>query len=118
MNEALWLVVAAISALAGMSWLALAMPEHWKQVFHAVVPASPQSGLLRLMGSAALILSALCCGMADHPSMAVLVWFMLSTAAAFVVAVLLARYPVVLRVIWPKPPMRSNPNPITLAFSQ
>ncbi|MBK1674980.1 hypothetical protein CKO35_17200 [Ectothiorhodospira shaposhnikovii] len=100
MNEALWLLLAALTALLGMAWLALAMPMHWKQVFtHTAV--QPSTAILRLLGCLSLLVSACCCVMADSLSMAVLVWLMLLAGAAFMVAMLLARYPTLLRIFWP-----------------
>ncbi|MDX5299141.1 MAG: DUF3325 domain-containing protein [Gammaproteobacteria bacterium] len=99
MNEAFWLCLATLFTLFGMSWFALAMPVHWKQV-HAR-GTGPNSPLLRAMGTAALLASALCCLQADHPSMAILVWIMLLAGAAFAVAMTLGRAPARLRGLSP-----------------
>lgn len=102
MSEALWLVVATLLSVAGMAWLALAMEVHWGQVMHR--PASDATGarrLLRVMGSAALVLALFACLMADRPSMAVLVWVMLLAGAAVSVALILAWRARSLRVLWP-----------------
>lgn len=100
MNDALWLIAAFITLLTGMGWFALSMQIHWEQVFNMTARKSPR-WLLRIQGCVALLMSAVFCGIADHPSMAVLVWVLLLSAAAFVVAMLLSGYPVVLRILWP-----------------
>lgn len=98
MTEALWLIAAVISTLVGMGWLALAYDTHWQQVFpkHTVQPLVQR---LRVAGWTLLLVSAGCCLMADHPSMAVLVWIMLLAVAAMTIAMVLSRQPVLLRVI-------------------
>lgn len=101
MPEALWLIAAALICFLGMSWLALAMKVHWQQLYQD--EHSPaQSKRLRTMGSAALIVSGLCCLQADHASMAVLVWVMLLAGSAVSVAMILARQPLLLRWVYPQ----------------
>lgn len=100
MSEAAYLWLAGIACFLGLSALALAMKTHWQQVF--VVPFTPlMQKCLRVFGVAAVALSAFFCGRADHPSMAVLVWLMLLALSAFVVALLLNRWPAVFRLIFP-----------------
>jgi Protein of unknown function (DUF3325) len=102
MSEALWLAVAAALALAGMGWLALAMEVHWAQAMHQ--PAEAAGGTrkwLRALGASALVLSLLACLKGDRPSMAVLVWVMLLAGSALAVAMLLARRPRLLALVWP-----------------
>lgn len=91
MAEALALCLAALFSLAGMGWLALSLDVHWRQLFGrgAVLTAVKANGL-RLVGWTGLLLSAVCCFIADRPSMAVLVWVMLLTVAATAIALLLA----------------------------
>ncbi len=100
MTEAVWLVVAAITALAGMSWLALTLQPHRKQVFPAELQQI-STRRLKMLGWSFLLLSAVFCFQADHPSMAVLVWVMLQAFAAMIVAMILSRRPVLLRFICP-----------------
>ena len=100
MSEALWLGVAMALSFMGMAWLALAMPAHWRQVRSEQLPAGTALKL-RLAGIAALIGSAMSCLAADYPSMAMLVWIMLLTAAAFAVSMLLSRHPALLRAVVP-----------------
>ena len=100
MSEVFWLVAAAILSLTGMSWLALAMKAHWSQLYQDR-KLEPRRSLLRVMGSAALVVSGLCCLQADHPSMAVLVWVMLMAGAAIAVAMILGRQPRLLGLLCP-----------------
>lgn len=100
MTESLWLIAAAMAALAGMSWLALTLQTHRKQV----LPAELQQISIRRLkafGWSFLLLSAVFCFQADHPSMAALVWVMLQAFAAMMVAMILSRRPVLLRFICP-----------------
>jgi hypothetical protein len=95
----LLLAGAAIANLAGFAWLALAMDVHWAQVHGLRARATPAR--LRMAGGAALALSfGLCLG-ADHPSMAVLVWFMLLAGSAVAIAMTLSTRPRWLRWLWP-----------------
>lgn len=100
MTEALWLIAAAIAALAGMGWLALTLQPHRKQVFPAELQAVA-TRRLKMLGWSFLLLSAVFCFQADHPSMAVLVWVMLQAFAAMLVAMMLSRRPAILRLICP-----------------
>jgi hypothetical protein len=102
MVEALWLLAAAVLSFAGMAWLALAMDVHWGQVMHR--PAGEARAArrgLRALGAAALLASLLACLIADHPSMAALVWIMLLAGAAAAVAMVLAYRPGLLAWLWP-----------------
>ncbi|MFT3811940.1 MAG: DUF3325 domain-containing protein [Acidovorax sp.] len=95
--------MAAALSFAGMAWLAMAMPVHWAQVrnVHVREAGGTRRGL-QLLGAAALTLSLCACLMADSPAMATLVWVMLMAAAAPGVAMLLARRPRWLRLLWPR----------------
>lgn len=106
MNAALWLAGAAVSTLAGMAWLALAMQTHWAQVHPTLPHADARARTLRLAGSAALAASFAACLAADHPSMAVLVWLMLLAGAGFGVAIVLSSRAAWLRWLWPVPARR------------
>ncbi|GAA3973889.1 DUF3325 domain-containing protein [Allohahella marinimesophila] len=97
MSESLYLLAAFISAFTGMAWLALAMPVHWHQV-HEQGKTRPATSAMRGTGSVMLILAGVFCLLADHASMAVLVWFMLLTLSAVLVAWLLARRPALFRL--------------------
>lgn len=91
-GDAAWLWVAVGCALAGMGWLALALPAHALQAWGGV-PSSLQRRRLRAAGGAALLLSLAACLAADHATMAVLVWVMLLAVAAMAIALLLATRP-------------------------
>jgi uncharacterized membrane protein len=94
MSEAALLVLAALCSLAGMAAFALAMPTHWAQVAGARAPLSPAAqARLRQTGALALAASLGLCLVADHPSMAVLVWVMLLAVSAAGVAMWLSRRP-------------------------
>lgn len=81
-----WLLsAAALSAVAGMAWLALAMPVHAQQVWGRV-PARATARVLRALGALGLVTTLALCLMVDHASMAVLVWIMNLAAAALLVA--------------------------------
>ena len=95
MNEAAWLTIAFVLMLLAMSWFALSLKSHWKQV----AGGKPASRLLRGIGWLCVILSGLACLQADHASMAVLVWAMLSATAAFIVGQVLSYRPQVMRFL-------------------
>lgn len=105
MPEVFWLICAALSAFLGMCWLALAMPVHWQQLDgnrkNTTTGSQPHRLKLRVCGSAMLLISGFSCLQADHPSMAVLVWVMFLTSAAFGVAMLLGNQPTLLRLVCP-----------------
>ncbi|MDH0864397.1 DUF3325 domain-containing protein [Mitsuaria sp. GD03876] len=93
MTEAMLLAGAAVAALVGFGWLALAMETHWDQA-HAPRALAPRRALLlRIAGSVAVVGSLLLCLGADHPSMAVLVWFMLLAGSAITIAMVLSWRP-------------------------
>lgn len=94
-------LLAAVAAVIGFGWLALAMDTHWEQA-HGARPQSPQRvRVMRSLGGVALAGSLLLCLQADHASMAVLVWLMLLAAAVLTVAMTLSWRPTWLRVLWP-----------------
>lgn len=99
---ALMLLAGLLASLAGMAWLALAMPVHWEQV-RAADPLSPGSALaLRSLGALALLAALALCLFVDHASMAALVWIMALAIAASTIAMLLSWRPRWLRpfVAW------------------
>jgi hypothetical protein len=101
MSEALWLALAAMLSLAGMTWLALAMEVHWGPVMHRPAEAATATRrLLRTLSAVALLLALLACLMADRPSMAVLVWVLLLVGSAVTVVMLLAYRPRLLMMFW------------------
>lgn len=91
MAEAIWLCLAALCAVAGMGWLALSLEVHWRQVVgRDAVLCGGATARLRRAGGLALVLCAVCCFIADRPSMAVLVWWMLLAGAGLLIAQALA----------------------------
>ncbi|MDO5102107.1 MAG: DUF3325 domain-containing protein [Lautropia sp.] len=100
MVELIWLMGGGAACLTGMAWLALAMAAHWIQVF----PGYPHSPVLarrqRRLAAVALGFGLWACLQADHPSMAVLVWVMMLTASALLVAFSLTWRPLRLRRFW------------------
>lgn len=95
MTEALYLLLASLLSMVAMGWLALSLPSHWKQVSHG----KPDSNRLRIAGWLTLMASAAACLMADHPSMAILVWLMLLAASAFALGMTLSYRPRLLCVL-------------------
>src|SRR5690606_7483137 len=84
----------------GMGWLALSLPAHVQQAWGRNAPAR----LLRLhraLGAAAVALALVLCLGADHASIAVLVWAMTLSGAAFAAAFALAWRPCWLRALAP-----------------
>lgn len=101
MSEALWLFIAGILCLLGMSWVSAAMRVHWRQL-HPSESGEPNQKVLRSLGGGAFFLAGICCLKADHASMAVLVWAMFLTGSAFIVAMMYTKNPGLLRLICPK----------------
>lgn len=95
MAEAGLLFLGALCAWIGMGFLALSLDVHWRQVTEA--PAGLNHKVLRSAGAAALAVSLMLCLLADHASMAALVWIMLLAASAFAVGLMLAWFPISLR---------------------
>jgi hypothetical protein len=85
--------VAFALGVCGMAWLALAMDAHWAQVRSDQRRARGTKRLLRGLGVAALALSLALGLVLDHGSMAPLVWVMVLTTSALVVASTLAFRP-------------------------
>jgi hypothetical protein len=93
------LLAAQLFSIVGMGWLALSLDAHWTQVFGTRPRRAATSGLLRVLGAAALANSLIACFWADHPSMAPLVWVMSLAASALAIAMLLAWGPRWLEVL-------------------
>jgi hypothetical protein len=87
------LTAAFVCAVCGMAWLALAMKPHWAQVQSERAHTATVARRLRVAGAVALLLSLAASLGADHPSMAVLVWVMLLSVSAVIVAMTLAYWP-------------------------
>jgi hypothetical protein len=96
------LLAALLACFLGLAWLALAMDVHWQQVRGAGIPGAGIRRLLRALGALALLASLILCFVADHASMAVLVWVMALAGGALLVAFTLSWKPRMLAplVIW------------------
>jgi phosphate/sulfate permease len=99
--ESAWLVVSFMASLTGMAWLALSLDTHWRQVRNEAPLRASVRRKLRLTGAGALLVSFVASLLADHPTMAPLVWIMSLGAAALLVGMLLAWRPRVLATIAP-----------------
>jgi hypothetical protein len=89
-----WLRLAAFACSScGMAWLALAMPAHWLQVRGSKNRPAYTARTLRVLGAGALALSLALALRADHASIAPILWVMMLTAAALLVAITLAARP-------------------------
>lgn len=86
MLKAFFLSGALLCCVIGFAWLALTLEPHWRQVRGNQPLPKLMIPVLRTLGSISLCASLLLCLLADHPSMAVLVWIMALAAAALMVA--------------------------------
>lgn len=94
MHKALLLSLALLCSAAGIAWLALAMEVHWQQARGTDAGPARRTAIgLRVLGGLALALSFAICLLADHVTMAVLVWVMSLAASAVGVAQALAWRP-------------------------
>jgi hypothetical protein len=93
MAEALFLVLAFAASISGMGLLALAMPPHWEQARAPEPYPAAKAQSLRTLGAFSLGVSLALCFVADHPSMAPLVWVMELAASALSIAFALAFRP-------------------------
>lgn len=113
MIKALLLTLAVLLCTLGMAWFALAMEVHWQQVRGTDAPVPRGiAGLLRGLGSAALLSSLLLCLSVDHATMAALVWVMTVAGSALAVAFTLSWRPrwLAVLVIWLPSPGRAASN--------
>ena len=86
MPEALLFIAAQLCCVIGLGWLALSMEPHWRQLRGSQLLRPAVVTSLRLLGSFALVASLVICVVADHPSMAALVWPMTLASSALLVA--------------------------------
>lgn len=93
MPDAFRLLLALISSVCGMAWLALAMNAHWQQVRADAQLTRALAVTLRAAGTLSLLLSLWLCLGVDHVSMASLVWVMSLAASALFVAFMLSWRP-------------------------
>jgi hypothetical protein len=86
MPESLLLVAALLCNVLGLAWLAMTLGAHWHQVRGSQSLSIATKLRLRVLGGVALFASLQLCLLADHPSMAALVWIMALAASAMLVA--------------------------------
>jgi hypothetical protein len=100
--EALGLAAALLGCGVGLAWVALSMEVHWHQVHGGRRLTTGTVRALRALGACALAGALMVCFAVDHPTMAVLVWFMALAAGSVGVAFTLAWRPRLLRplVLW------------------
>lgn len=103
-DAAMYSLLALLLAVLGFAWLALALPNHWRQVHGSVPLAAPQQIALRSGASLMLGLSLLCCLAGDSPAMAMLLWLMLLGVATLLVALTLSWRAQWLALLWPVRP--------------
>lgn len=89
----LQLMIAVLFSLSGMMWLALSLLPHWRQAVGERLLSTGRQRMLRILGVGAQSLALVLCLRVDHASMAVLVWMMTMSGAAFSVALLFAWRP-------------------------
>lgn len=86
MSDGGLLVLALVVAVGGMGCLALSLGAHWRQVLGERAQTRGTVAGLRLAGAALLAASFALCATANPVSMAALVWPMMLTVAAAIVA--------------------------------
>ncbi len=70
----------------GMSWLAISLKSHWRQLHGETELRQRRIAIYRTLGGLALTCSLILCLWVDNPSIAFLVWIMSVTATAKAVA--------------------------------
>lgn len=96
MVESLILAAALLCCTLGMACLALAMKNHWRQVRGDRVLLNSAQWRLRLLGAGLISASLYLCLLADHPTMALLVWVMTLAGSSLLVAFTLTYKPLLL----------------------
>lgn len=86
MSDGALIALALVISVVGMGALALSIEIHWRQVLRSKSLSTRTRRRLRLGGAMLLIIAFLPCAAADPLSMAALVWPMLLTVAAVIVA--------------------------------
>ena len=103
-DAALYSLLALLLAVLGFAWLALALPNHWRQVHQGVQQTASRQVALRSGASLMLGLSLLCSLAGDSPAMAILLWLMLLGVATLIVALTLSWRAQWLALLWPTRP--------------
>lgn len=85
MPDAALLAGALLCEFVGLAWFALAKEPHWRQLRGTQALGARHGRRLKALGTIALLASVVLCVLANHVSMAVLVWIMGLAAAALAV---------------------------------
>jgi len=94
MPESLLILAAGWCALLAAGWLALSDDSHWHEVFGKATALSAGTRRSLRWRATTACLTALCLALAaDHASMAVLVWIMLLSGSALIIALTLSWRP-------------------------
>lgn len=100
-DATLYSLLALLLAVLGFAWLALALPNHWRQV-HGGLPLTAQRKIaLRGCACVMLVLSLAFSLAGDAPAMAILLWVMLLAVATLIVALTLSWRAPWLAWLWP-----------------
>jgi hypothetical protein len=100
-DATLYPLLALLLAVLGCAWLALALPNHWRQVHEGVQQTALRQIALRSGASLMLGLSLVCSLAGDSPAMAILLWLMLLGVATLIVALTLSWRAQWLALLWP-----------------
>ena len=103
-DATLYSLLALLLAVLGCAWLALALPNHWRQVHAGLALTTPRQIALRSGASLMLGLSLACSLAGDSPAMAILLWLMLLGVATLLVAMTLSWRAQWLGLLWPVGP--------------
>ena len=99
MAETLLLFAAFACTVSGLAFCALAMEGHFKQVSGHARIAADAVRKLRVRAAVALVGSMVLCLAADHVSIAALVWVMMLSLSAVLLALIFAYRPRSLRFL-------------------
>lgn len=103
-DATLYSLLALLLAVLGGAWLALALPNHWRQV-HSSLPLTARRQISLRSGATLMFGLSLACSLAgDSPAMAILLWLMLLGIATLIVALTLSWRAQWLALLWPVRP--------------
>lgn len=100
-DATLYSLLALLLAVLGFAWLALALPNHWRQVYGCQPLTAQRKITLRSGAGLMLGLSLMCSLAGDAPAMAILLWVMLLAVATLIVALTLSWRAPWLAWLWP-----------------
>lgn len=93
MAEALLLLIAGGSAYSGFALFALSQSRHWQHVVAGSAAKPPQKQALRMIGGLALALALACSWLRDGPAFGSVLWLLLLSVAAPLLAFTLSWRP-------------------------